>query len=327
MSQEKRENEVENTGPKGLIVSVSPHIWQGESTTQIMLWVIASLLPVTFYSIYLFGFYALQVIVVSIVACVATEALFDKVQKLPLTVGDGSAVLTGLLLALTLPPKVPFWIPLIGAVAAILLGKQLFGGLGYNIFNPALIGRAFLVLSWAKHMSKDWYKPLVKLDAQTMATPLYAMKQARLGLFKVNPATFYKALFFSNPGGCIGEVSALLLLIGAAVLLAKRIIDWRIPFSYLATVAVMAVILKSDPIFYLLAGGLILGAFFMATDYVTSSITPNGKLVFGVGCGLVTMLIRFYSSLPEAVMFAILFMNCCAPLIDRYTKPKVFGSS
>lgn len=321
-----------------MLVTVPPHIWQGESTQQIMLWVIGALLPVVLYSIWLFKFRALTVVALSIAACVATEAGYQKLQGFPITVWDLSAVLTGLLLALVLPPMVPWWIVVVGAFVAIMLGKQVFGGLGYNIFNPALVGRAVLVLSWTQHMTRDWYLPLVsrqgyklmgvgtRLDALTSATPLYAMKQVREGLLSgITPSTFYKALLFFNPGGCIGEVSAVLLLVGAGILLWKKIIDWRIPFCYLGTVAVLTLILGADPIFYLLAGGLILGAFFMATDYVTSCITPKGKIIYGVGLGIVTVLLRFYSRLPEAVMISILFMNGWAPLIDRYTRPRVYG--
>ncbi len=280
-----------------------------------------------------------MVVALSIATCVATEAGYQRLQKLPVTVNDFSAVLTGLLLALVLPPLVPWWIVVIGGFVAIMLGKQVFGGLGYNIFNPALVGRAVLVLSWTQYMTTKWYLPLVskqgfkllgitvELDALTSATPLFAMKQMREGLIKgIQPSYFYKALLFSNPGGCIGEVSAFLLLIGAAVLLWKKIIDWRIPFYYLVTVAVLTVLLGGDPIFYLLAGGLILGAFFMATDYVTSTVTPIGRIIYGIGLGAVTVLLRFYSRLPEAVMVSILFMNCCAPLIDRYTRPKIYGA-
>jgi len=329
----KKESEAQK-----LTVTVSPHIWQGESTRQIMLWVIGALLPVTFYALWVFKFHALMVIALSIFTCVVTEGVYQKMMKLPVTIGDFSAVLTGLLLALILPPLVPWWIVVIGGFVAIMLGKQVFGGLGYNIFNPALVGRVVLVLSWPQHLAKDWYLPLVsksgfkllgvatKLDAITSATPLYAMKQMREGLLSgIKPAYFYKALLLSNPGGCIGEVSALLLLIGAAVLLAKRIIDWRIPLCYLGTVVVFTLILKGDVIFYLLAGGLILGAFFMATDYVTSCITRKGKIIYGVGLGFITVLLRFYSGLPEAVMISILVMNCWVPLIDKYTRPKVFG--
>lgn len=335
---EKPEKTEEKSEAKKLLVTVPPHIWQGESTQAIMLWVIGALLPVTLYSLWVFGYHALLVIALSVATCVATEAGYQKLQKLPVTINDFSAALTGLLLALVLPPLVPWWMVITGGFVAIMLGKQLFGGLGYNIFNPALVGRAVLVLSWAKYMTTKWYQPLVsksgfkllgitaKIDALTSATPLYAMKQVRNGLIKgFEPSSFYKALLFSNPGGCIGEVSALLLLIGAAVLLWKKIIDWRIPFCYMLTVGILTLVLGGDPVFYLLAGGLILGAFFMATDYVTSTITPRGKIIYGIGLGIVTVLLRFYSNLPEAVMVSILFMNCCAPLIDRYTRPKIYG--
>jgi len=322
-----------------LLVTVPPHIWQGESTQQIMLWVIGSLLPVALYSVWVFRFHALMVIALSIATCVATEAGYQKLQKLPVTVNDFSAALTGLLFALVLPPMVPWWIVIIGGFIAIMLGKQVFGGLGYNIFNPALVGRAVLVLSWAQHMTRDWYLPLVsgqgfkllgltvKLDALTSATPLYALKQVREGLLQgVQPSMFYRSLLFSNPGGCIGEVSAFLLLVGAVVLLWKKIIDWRIPVCYMGTVAVLTFISGEDVVFYLLAGGLILGAFFMATDYVTACITKRGKIIYGIGLGATTVLLRFYSRLPEAVMVAILFMNCWAPLIDKYTRPKIYGA-
>lgn len=326
-------------GAKKFLVTVPPHIWQGESSSQIMLWVILALLPVTFYSIWVFKLHALVVVGLSVATCVLTEATYQKLQKLPLTIGDFSAFLTGLLLALVLPPLIPWWMVVVGGFVAIMLGKQVFGGLGYNIFNPALVGRAFLVLSWTKHMTTDWYIPLVsekglkllgiaaRLDAVTSATPLYAVKQAKEGLTKgIQPAMFYKPLLFSNPGGCLGEVSAILLLVGAAVLLYKRIIDWRIPFFYLSTVLVLTILLGADPVFYLLAGGLLLGAFFMATDYVTSPITRVGKVIFGVGLGAMTVLLRFYSRLPESVMVSILFMNCWAPLIDKYTRPKIYGA-
>lgn len=311
---------------KDLIISAPPHIRAPENTAQIMLWVIAALTPTAVASIYFFGLPAFTVIAVTVLAAVATEFVFQKIQKQPVTISDGSAALTGLLLALTLPPLVPWWIALIGGIVAILLGKQMFGGLGWNIFNPALVARAVLVLSWTKHMSKDWYAPLVALDAKTSATPLYAMKLLRAGeKVSLDTVSTYTLYLWGNLSGCIGEVSALLLIIGAIVLLWKRIIDWRIPFAYIGTVVVLTPLLKGDPIFYLLAGGLMLGAFYMATDYVTSSITPLGKLIFGFGCGAVTVLLRFYSGLPEAVMFAILFMNMCAPLIDRYTIPTTFG--
>lgn len=308
-----------------LVVSPAPHLRVKDEVRRIMFYVIIALLPAVLGSLYFFKFYALRAILISIAAAVVTEAGIQRVRKIPITVDDLSAVVTGLLLALTLPPKVPWWIPLVGGFVAISLGKQAFGGLGYNIFNPALVGRAVLLISWPAHISRDWYTYL-KIDTVVSATPLYLAKQAREGLIRFDPTRYYKAFLLGNPGGTIGETSALLLLAGAAFLFLYGVIDWEIPISFLGTVAVLTILLRSDPIFYLLAGGLILGAFFMATDYVTAPVTRKGHIIFGVGCGVVTVLIRFYSALPEAVMYGILFMNVCTSLIDRYTRPRVFGT-
>lgn len=308
-----------------LVVSPAPHLRVKDEVRRIMFYVIIALLPAVLGSLYFFKFYALRAILISIAAAVVTEAGIQRVRKIPITVDDLSAVVTGLLLALTLPPKVPWWIPLVGGFVAISLGKQAFGGLGYNIFNPALVGRAVLLISWPAHISRDWYTYL-KIDTVVSATPLYLAKQAREGLIRFDPTRYYKAFLLGNPSGTIGETSALLLLAGAAFLFLYGVIDWEIPISFLGTVAALTILLRSDPIFYLLAGGLILGAFFMATDYVTAPVTRKGHIIFGVGCGVVTVLIRFYSALPEAVMYGILFMNVCTSLIDRYTKPRVFGT-
>jgi len=307
-----------------LTISPAPHLRAKEDVQRIMFYVIVALTPATLGSLYFFKLYALRAILISIVAAVLTEAGIQKLRKIPLTINDLSAVVTGLLLALTLPPKVPWWIPLVGGFVAISLGKQVFGGLGYNIFNPALVARAVLLLSWPAHISRDWYS-YPKIDTVTQATPLYLAKQAREGLIHFEPSRYYKLFLFGNPSGTIGEISVLLLLAGAVFLFLYRVIDWQIPISYLATVAVLTMLLGSDPIFYLLAGGLVLGAFFMATDYVTAPVTKKGQIIFGIGCGLVTVLLRFYAGPPEAVMYSILFMNACTSLIDRYTKPRVFG--
>jgi len=312
--------------PEELVVSVPPHIREREEVSQIMFWVVLGLLPATLGGIYFFHFYAIKVIVLSILAAVATEVLFQKARRLPITINDGSAIVTGLLLALCLPPKVPWWIPVVGGFIAIFLGKQIFGGLGYNIFNPALVARAVLLLSWAEHMTKDWYTAL-KVDAIARASPLFFAKQVKMGLFQVDLTRFYKICLFGNPSGCIGEVSVLLLLIGGGILLWREIIDWRIPAGFIGSIAVLSPLLGMDPIFHVLAGGLILGAFFMATDYVTSPITPNGRLLFVIGCGLITILLRSYSILLEGVTYAILFMNACTPLIDKYIQPRRFGVS
>jgi electron transport complex protein RnfD len=310
---------------KSLIISVSPHFKDEITTSRIMLYVILALLPLTILSIYFYKLYAVKILFFSITSAVATEYFYQKYMKLSFTLNNLSAVVTGLLLALTLPPKVPWWIPFIGGIVAIGLAKQIFGGLGYNLFNPALVARAILLLSWPKYMTKAWYK-LITIDSISKATPLYLAKEAREGIIHFGTSGFYKTFLFSNMSGTLGEVSAVLILAGGIFLIYMKIIDWRIPLSYIATVAVLTVFMKGDPVFYLLAGGLMLGAFFMATDYVTSPINRKGRTIFGIGCGIVTVLLRFYSSLPEGVMFSILFMNSCAPLIDRYTQPKVFGT-
>jgi len=311
--------------PLELVVSVSPHIRAKEIVSGIIGWVILTLLPVTLMSVYVFGLYAVKIIILSVGTTVLTEAAIQKLRKIPITIGDGSAALTGLLLALILPPRVPWWIPVIGGLVAITLGKQVFGGLGYNVFNPALVGRAVLMVSWAEPMAQSWLSPLGRLDAVSTATPLALMKQARAGLAQFHSAYYYKPLLFTNPGGCLGEVSALLLLVGATILLYKRIIEWRIPAGFLSTVFVLSLFTKTDPFFQVLAGGLLLGAFFMATDYVTSPVTPRGTLIFGIGCGFITVLLRCFSNVPEGVTCAILFMNAFTPLIDRYTMPRVYG--
>ncbi len=233
---------------------------------------------------------------------------------------DWSAAVTGLLLAMTLPPRTPWWVCMIGAVVAISLGKQIFGGLGYNVFNPALVGRAFLVMSWPVFVTTTWFANL-GIDAGTSATPLMLAKQGTIQ----STASYYGALLWNNFGGCIGEVSAALLVIGGAFLIWKQVIDWRIPVSYLGTMLVMSVLLGVDPVFHLIAGGAMLGAFFMATDYVTTCSSAVGKIIFGVGCGFLTMVLRMYSGMPEGVTFAILFMNMASPMIDRLVRPKVFG--
>ncbi len=323
--EEGKEKKEEKKEELKLIISVSPHIKDVISTSKIMLLVILALLPVTLEAIFLFKFDALQVILLSVISAVLTEAAINKMRRLPLTITDCSALLTGLLLALVLPPRVPFWIPLIGGFVAIALGKQIFGGLGYNIFNPALVARAILLLSWTKHMTRDFI-PLPPIDTVSGATPLFVAKQARAGLISVNLAQYYKPLLLANSHGSLGEVSAFLLLLGGLFLIWQKIIDWRIPVSYIGTVLVFTYFLKGDPIFYILAGGLFLGAFFMATDYVTSPITRTGRVIFGIGCGIVTTLIRLYSGNPEAVNYSILFMNAWTPLIDRYIIPRKFGA-
>jgi electron transport complex protein RnfD len=246
-----------------------------------------------------------------------------------ITVGDGSAVVTGLLLALSLPPELPWWMTMFGAFFAIIIGKQVFGGLGHNLFNPALAGRAFLLASWANPMM-TWKWPAGSLlwagksaDAVASATML---ELARKGFFAQHGVSVpYSQLFMGNIAGSIGETSALALLVGAVFLLAFQVIDWRIPLGYLGTLAALAVLSGQDPVFHLLSGGVLLGAFFMATDYVTTPVTSGGRFFFGLGCGVLTFLIRIYGGYPEGVTYAILLMNAAAPLLEKATIPKRFG--
>lgn len=309
-----------------LILESSPHLKSTDSTPRIMYMVILLLLPMCVVGIYYFGWAALFRIVAGVATAMATEWLFLKIRKKdPASVLDGSAIITGILLVLTLPPTLPIFQVVLGTVVAIAIGKQVFGGLGYNIFNPALVGRAFLQAAFPVDMT-TWVKPFFwKADAITTATPLGAFKFS-------SQVTPLKPLFHGNTGGCIGETSALVILICGVILLLLKKADWRIPASILVTVAVFAEILHlvnpqkyQNPLFYLFSGGLLLGAFFMATDMVTSPITPLGNIIFGIGIGVVVMIIRVFGGLPEGVMFSILFMNSFVPLLNRYTKPRVFG--
>jgi electron transport complex protein RnfD len=304
------------------IVSPAPHIRSSITTQKIMYIVILALLPAGLAGVYIFGLSSLKIILISIIACVLSEAIFLMLRnKDPKIVLDGSAILTGLLLAYNLPPEVPLWLPVVGGIVSIVLGKQIFGGLGHNIFNPALVGRAFLQISWPVYMT-TWKNPRWAVDAVSTATPL-AREGAR--------AFTYMDLFLGNHGGCIGEVCIVMLLLGAAALLLMKIISLHIPASFIGTVLLLTWmfggegLFRGDFMFHLLAGGLVLGAFFMATDYVTRPLTNRGKIIFGIGCGILTVVIRLKGSYPEGVSYAILFMNAVVPLIDRYTKTKVYG--
>lgn len=321
-----------------LIVSVSPHMKSEETTARIMWSVSASLLPATVMGAYFFGPKAVVTVCLCVIASVLSEHLYQRAMKKESTVNDGSAFLTGILLGLNLPPSVPFYIPVTGSFVAIIITKQLFGGLGYNIFNPALIGRAFLVISFPRLMT-IWSEPtaaFVLLDAKTSATPLGILKEegyARLIEVFGDQMHLYTQLLIGHRAGSIGETSAIALLFGAAFLFYKKYITWHTPVSFLSTAAIIAwifggsdTLFAGDPLLHLLSGGMILGAFFMATDYVTSPSTKSGQIVFGVGCGFLTMLIRLKGGYPEGVMFAILIMNAFAPLIDRGFQSRVFGS-
>jgi Na+-translocating ferredoxin:NAD+ oxidoreductase subunit D len=322
-----------------LIVSIGPHLHDKESTAKIMWTVSAALLPATIMSIHYFGIPALLVILVCLTTSVLCEAAMQWALKKPITISDGSAFLTGLLLALCHPSNVPLYIPAVGSFVAIVITKQLFGGLGYNIFNPALIGRAFVLISFPKIMT-TFVAPtatLMTVDAKTMATPLVILKEE--GMVKLleiyhTKAALYLDLFLGNRAGSLGETSVVALLLGAAFLMAKRYITWHIPVTLVATVGVLTWIFgghdglfTGDGIFHMMTGGLILSSFFMATDYVTSPSVRSAQVVYGVACGALTVFIRLKGGYPEGIMFAILLMNCFAPLLDRGMKSRVFGKA
>lgn len=301
------------------LASPGPHLWRGQSVSKIMYIVVLALMFPTAAGIYFFGFYALSVIAVSVVVAVLTEYAVKKLRKRAFVM-DGSVVVTGLLLALILPPTIPLWMVAIGSIFSIAIVKEAFGGLGHNIFNPALGARAFMTASFATEMTK-WYLPTgFGVDAITSATPL-----SGISAWQPFDPSVYQTLFLGNIAGCIGETSVLLILVGGAFLLARGIINWRIPVVYIGVVALMALGLGEDPLFHILTGGLMIGAFFMATDYVTSPLTNRGKLVFSVALGILTMLIRRFAGMPEGVTYSILFMNAFTPLIDRFIKVRPYG--
>lgn len=317
-----------------LTASIGPHIREGETVESIMWTVSAALLPAAAVSVYLFGAGGFSVLAVSIISAVLFEYLAQKMMGARPAISDGSAFLTGLLLGMNLPAGVPLYIPAVGSAVAILITKQIFGGLGYNIFNPALIGRAFLLASFPRLMT-TWPVPnasfsFAGVDAATAATPLAVMKeegfQALASQFSSH-AEMYTRMFMGRTGGSLGEMSALALLAGAAYLMYKGYITWHIPGSFLGTVAVLTFALGGDPIVHLLSGGLMLGALFMATDYVTAPQIKNAQLAFGIGCGAITVLIRKWGGYPEGVCYAIILMNCFTPLLDRAFRPSRFGAA
>jgi len=302
-------------------IHCSPHIHSSETTSRIMLYVIISLLPAMAGSVYFFGFYVFKVIFVSIISCFLSELLFQILMKKEIRIYDGSAIVTGILFAFVLPPRIPLWIVALGGFLAIFLVKELFGGIGFNIFNPALTARAILLASYPVEMTKFINVFDYRIDAITSPTPLFIMKE------NINqPLPSLWQMFIGNHPGCIGETSTILLLLGAIFLLSKKVITWHIPVSYILTVAILSLIFKEKVFYQIMGGGLILGAFFMATDYVTSPITRKGKIIFGIGCGIITFLIRKAGGYPEGVCYSILFMNMLVPVINRYTIPKKFGS-
>ncbi|AZR73299.1 electron transporter RnfD [Anoxybacter fermentans] len=304
------------SNPK-LIVSSSPHIRDVDTIPRIMHTVNLSLLPAVLMAVYYFGFYALMIILTCVIFSVLTEAIWQKLRGKEITISDGSAILTGLLLALTLPPRLPLWMAALGAIVAISIGKQVFGGLGYNPFNPALVGRAFLLAAFSVEMT-TWYLPGAGVDATSTATPLALMKMS-------GQPTSYWDLFIGNIGGSLGETSALAIILGGAYLIYKGYVDYRITIGYLGTVAVLTAVFGQDPIFHLLSGGLVLGGFYMLTDMVTSPITKLGRWIYGIGAGVILVVIRLWGGYPEGVLYSILLMNMTVPLLNRYTRPRTYG--
>ncbi len=315
-----------------LTIASSPHAHSPVTTKTIMRDVLIALAPALVGSVYFFGFRALLVTLISAAACVLFEWGYRKMMKLDSTVYDCSALVTGVLLAFVCPVAIPYWVIIIGDFVAIVVVKQLFGGIGKNFMNPALLARAFL-FSWPAAMS-TWVKVgfenaagiFSTADAVTAATPLASMHQGQL------PAESLLNVFLGNVGGCIGETSVVLLLVGALYLLIRRVISLRIPMSYLLTVALIALVFPqgNDRLLWvgyqICSGGLMLGAFFMATDYVTTPVTKWGQVLFGVGCGVITMVIRYFGGYAEGVSFAILIMNACVVLLDKVGHPKRYGA-
>lgn len=306
------------------VVSGTPHVRSKESIQSIMRDVIIALVPATAAGIYYFGINALILIIAAIASSVIFEALCQKIMKKPVTVSDLSAVVTGLLLAMNLPAAAPVWVAIVGSAFAIIFGKQLFGGLGQNFINPALAGRAFLLASYPTEMT-TWSVPngLEVADAATYATPLAQLKAGNL-------EASLGELVLGQCGGTIGETCAIALIIGGVYLLYKHVISWKIPVIYIATVAILFGVIGRHgvrmPLQEIMAGGVMLGGIFMATDYASSPVTAKGQIIFAVGAGLITYLIRTFGGYPEGVSYSILIMNCCVPLIERFTEPTIFGA-
>ena len=304
-------SKVYNMGP-------SPHIRTSETVDKVMYDVIIALVPALLMAVYVFKTRALIVTAVSVIFCMLTEFVFNKIRKVECTLHDGSAIVTGLLFAFVIPVGMSLQYVAIGAIVSIALGKMLFGGLGQNVFNPALVGRAFVQASWPVAITT------FTLDGMAGATMLDAMKRGvpEILIKEGNP---YVQALVGQMGGCLGETSALAILIGGAYLIYKKQIDWKMPVIIIATVAILTGIAGRDPLMHVLSGGLMLGAFFMATDMVTSPVTPKGKIIYAFGIGALIALIRMKGGYPEGTAFSILIMNGVTPLINRYTMPKKFG--
>ncbi|AHW60698.1 electron transport complex protein RnfD [Draconibacterium orientale] len=321
---------------KLLTVSPSPHVHSSESTQKIMLRVVYAMIPAMLWGIYMFGLDAVRVGLISILSCLAIEFLIQKyIMKVKPSITDGSALITGVLLAFNVPVSLPWWIIIIGAIAAMGVGKLSFGGLGSNVFNPALVGRVFLLISFPVQMTSWPATRMMSVDSVSAATPLAVIKEGIKNGIPVSqlqglPDLSDMAIGFNN--GSMGEISAILLIIGGLYMLWKKVITWQTPVSIILTVLVVSGIfwlinpeMYVNPVYHVITGGLMLGAIFMATDMVTSPMTGKGQLIYGVGIGLITISIRMFGAYPEGISFAILIMNAFVPLINMYVKPKRFG--
>ena len=334
MSPEAK-GQMAGTDTKGnFTVSSSPHVRSKESISKIMWSVVAALVPAAAFGVYYFGMNGLVNIIVAIVSAVIFEFLWEKMMHKRVTIADGSAVITGLLLAMCCPPSLPWWMSVIGSFLAIVVCKQSMGGLGYNLFNPAHVGRAGLMVSWPVAMTTWTQMNGSVVDGVAGATPLNVLKhggtEALFNLFGTNDwAAIYKSMFFGFRGGSLGETSTVLLILGGLFLIYRGYIKWQVPVIMIATVGILMGLVAGDAhlaVFHMMAGGLIIGAFFMATDMVTAPITLKGQMLFALGCGIITVLIRLLGGYPEGVCYSMLLMNALTPLIDRVVKPKVFGA-
>jgi len=315
-----------------IYLSPAPHVVQPIATRQIMFTVVVALLPLAAYGVWLYGLPALVTIVASVASAVVFESLFRFVTKQDIRAGDFSAVITGLLLAMVLPPTTPVWMTVLGSLFAVVVAKEFFGGLGANVFNPALSGRAFLFVSFASPLT-TWVTPHA-VDAASGATVLSFVKGSEGALLSAEDlaarfalssgADLYWKMFIGERSGCIGESAIFLILLSAVVLVVSKVIDWRAPVAMVVTAVAVTALAGADPLITLLSGGLLFGAVFMTTDYATSPLTPAGRLLFGAGCGLITALIRLFGGYPEGVMFSILIMNAFVPFLNKII-PRKYG--
>ena len=344
IQKQMEKNGLTEPGSSLWAVSISPHVKSGESVEKIMWTVVGCLVPPLILSIFLFGFQTLLITLISVGSCVATEAISQKLLHRPITIKDGTAVITGMLLAYIIPPGVPYWMPILGAVMSIYVAKHLLGGIGFNIFNPALIGRAFLVATFPVAMTSAWLAPIRHgslfkymgsgVDAVSTATPLFVLKHYGMAALIEkfgSISSMYGSFFIGWRPGCIGETSALLLLLGALYLIYKGYITWHIPVSMIVSIAFLTwafggeKLFTGQPLLAILSGGVMLGAFFMATDYVTSPTQKPAKLIFGSCIGALTVLIRLKGGYPEGVCYAILLMNPLTPAFEQWFRPKRFA--